>query len=461
MMNKMIKKGDTFEINIDCLAYGGEGIGRLDGMTVFVPDSVTGDKLKIEIVSAKKNYARGIIKEIIEPSQYRIKPLCSLSKVCGGCQWLYVDYQEQLRAKKKIVEDSLKKIAHVDIPVFDVIPSDYQLEYRCKIQFPVQQTKVSKRILAGYYKKATHEIVNIKFCPIQPEIINGITQFVREKAQELNLTAYSEYTRKGLIRHLVYRYSQYDKNLLLIIVINSQEIPDKLNQLCKIVMNEYKEVIGILVNFNTSGTNVIMSNKTELVCGSDYIEENLEGKIFKVSAASFFQVNPAVAVKIFNEVHKIVQKKMEKPTILDVYAGVGTFSIWLKDLASKITAIEESPYAVSDAKENIKLNKSANDADIEMVEGNADEVLQTLVNDNRTFDITVLDPPRKGCSSDAIDLVARLTGKYIIYVSCNPTTLARDIKLLMESGFIPEYAQPIDMFCHTYHIESIVVLKKH
>ena len=456
----MFKKGDLFEINIETLAYGGEGIGRLNGITVFVPDSVPGDYLKIEIVSVKKNYARGIIQEIIKPSEYRISPVCSLAKVCGGCQWLHIDYKEQLRAKKKIVEESLKKIANIDIPVHDVISSDCNLEYRCKIQFPVQQTKVSKRILAGYYKKGTHEIVNIKFCPIQPEIINQITQFTREKAQELNLTAYNEKTGKGLIRHLVYRYSQSHKNLLLIVVINSLDISDKLEQLCKSVQDNFKEIAGVLVNFNTSGTNIIMSYKTELACGRDYIEENLEGKKFKISAGSFFQVNPAAAVKIFNEVHKIIKERVENPTILDVYAGVGTFSIWLKDLATKITAIEENSNAVSDVRENIKLNKSENDADIDILEGNADRVLQDLIEQNSNFDVTILDPPRKGCSDVAIDAVARLTNKFIIYVSCNPTTLARDIKLLMKSGFIPEYAQPIDMFCHTYHIESIVVLKR-
>lgn len=456
----MIKKRDVIEIKIDSLAYGGEGVGKVDGYTVFVPDSAPGDVLAVEIISAQKSYAKGKIVEIIEPSASRIKPACGLAKTCGGCNWQHIDYKEQLKAKRQIVEDNLKRIAHVDIPVKDVLPSDNIFEYRCKVQYPVQQTKISKRFLIGYYKKGSHEIINTKRCPIQPKIIDIITEFIRNKAQELKLTAYNEETKKGLIRHIVFRYSQTNNDLLLIFVINAENIPNELRGLSKAIKKEFAHVKGVLINFNTTHTNVIFGQKTVPLEGIDYFEETLEGRTYRISANSFFQVNPSSAVKMFNTVRNIVEERLNMPAILDVYAGVGSFAIWLKDIASNITAIEESPQAVEDAKRNIDLNKAPQDADITVLEGNADTVLESLATDNKKYDVVILDPPRKGCSQTAINSVIKLADKYIIYISCNPSTLARDVKLLTDSGFTPEFAQPVDMFCHTYHVESIVVLKK-
>lgn len=454
----MLNKSDIIEIKIDSLAHGGEGIGRHEGIPVFVAETAPGDVVKAEIISAKQNYAKAKLVEVIEPSPHRIKPFCPIAKACGGCQWQHIAYDEQLKAKKKIVEDSFKKIAGVDVPVKDVLACENTTEYRCKVQYPVQQTKNSKRFLAGYYKKGSHDLVNIKYCPIQAKIIDEITEYIRDKAQQLELTAYNERTKKGLIRHIVYRYSYTHKNLALIIVINSQKSNEKLATLCNAVKSKFKEIIGVLVNFNTKGTNVILGNNYQLINGQDYIEENLEGRKFKISAGSFFQVNPPSAVKMFNEAESAIKSRLQNPTVLDVYAGVGSFTIWLKDIASKIVAIEENPYAVSDARENLKLNNCEDK--ITYLEGNADKLLADLANENTKFDVVVLDPPRKGCAKEAIDAIIKLAEKYIIYVSCDPATLARDVKILNENGFIPEYVQPVDMFCHTYHIESIVVLKR-
>ena len=456
----MIKKRDIIELKIDSLAYGGEGIGKVDGYAVFVPDSAPGEVLKVEIVSAQKSYAKGKIIEIVEPSASRIKPVCGLAKVCGGCDWQHVNYKEQLNAKRQIVEDNLKRIAHVDIPVKDVLPSDNILEYRCKVQYPVQQTKISKRFLVGYYKKASHEIINTKRCPIQPKIIDIITEFIRNKAQELKLNAYNEKTKKGLLRHIIFRYSQTNNDLLLIFVINSENIPNELRGLSKAVRKEFAHVKGTLINFNTTQTNVIFGQKTVLLEGLDYFEETLEGRTYRVSAGSFFQINPSSAVKMFNTVRDIVKERLDTPSILDVYAGVGSLAIWLKDIALNITAIEEYPQAVEDTKNNIELNKDIHGANITILEGDADTVLESLATDGKKYDVVILDPPRKGCTQIAIDSTIKVASKYIIYVSCNPSTLARDVKLITDSGFTPEFAQPVDMFCHTYHIESIVVLKK-
>ena len=462
----MLKKGEIKEIEIKSLAYGGEGIGKIDGITVFVADSSPGDIIKTEIISCKKSYARGKLIEVITPSPYRVKPFCGLANVCGGCQWQHIDYDFQLKAKKQIVEDSLKKIGgfnnDINIEVKDVISSPKKEKYRCKVQYPTGQTKVSKRFLAGYYKKGTHDIVNIKHCPVHPDVLNEITEFAREQLKESGLTAYNEDRHKGLLRHLVFRYSSSNKNVLLIFVLNSNEVPVELNKIAESIMKQFPEVVGVLANFNTSRSNVIMGGKTQLITGQDYIEENLEGRKFKISAGSFFQVNPESAVNIFNTVENIIKGKLDKPKILDpkildVYAGVGNFAVWLKDIASEIVAIEEFQLAVEDAKENIILNQADN---IKMIEGDAQVVLNELRADGAKFDVIILDPPRKGCTPESLDSAVNLSSKYIIYVSCNPTTLARDLKILNEKGFIPQFVQPVDMFCHTYHIESIAVLEK-
>ncbi len=459
----MFKKGDIVEIKIDSLAYGGDGLGKIDNYAVFVPDTAPGDVVKAQIVSSKKSYAKALLSEVIEPSECRTIPECPLAKVCGGCQWQYIYYNEQLSIKKQIVKETLDKISGMDIPVNDVIVSDFQKEYRCKIQYPIQQTKVSKRFLAGYYKKACHELVNIKYCPAQPAIIDEITQYFRGTAQELNLTAYNEVRHKGLIRHLVYRFSYTQKNITLTIVVNSNKITNTLKELCENIYNKFDCIKGVSVNFNTSKSNVIQGRDYQLICGDDFILEELENenkKIkFKISSASFFQVNINTAIKMFNYVRELVKNNTTHPSILDVYAGVGSFTFWLEDLASGITAIEDNPNAVKDAMENIKLN-NVNPEKISYLQGNADNKLEQLAKKNKKYDVIILDPPRKGCSERALNAVKQLTDQYIIYVSCNPATLARDLKYLNAFGFTPEFAQPVDMFCHTYHIESIVLLKK-
>ena len=503
----IMNKNEIIELNIEKLTYGGEGLGRFEGMTVFAPDTVAGDHVKAEIISVKKNFANAVVTEIITPSEHRTKPFCPLANACGGCQWQHINYEEQLRAKKKIIEECMQKIAGIEVPVNDVIRSDEVKEYRCKVQYPVQQTKISKRFLAGYYRKNTHDIVNIKFCPIQPRIIDKIAEFLRKKAQELDLTAYNEKNKKGLIRHFVFRYSQTNKDLLLTIVINDKESNDIIEELCTAVKNEFPDISGVLLNFNTNRSNVILGKETELIEGKDYIEEVLDEKIFHISAESFFQVNPLTAQKMFSEVRKIVEDRLTTDTIsnchcekarsadeaiqtplnnewiassqaprndvsiLDIYAGSGSFSMFLSDLASNITAVEESESSINDGLENLKRNNIEN---ITFVQGNADEVLkkmtggeqerenedeEPIIVEPQTFDIVILDPPRRGCSESVIESVKKLATKYIIYISCNPSTLARDVKLLSDD-FIPEFIQPVDMFCHTYHVESILVLTK-
>lgn len=444
-------------ITIQKMVNTGLGLAKDNGIPIFVEDVVTGDILDVKIISRKKSYERGIIDEIKATSKHRVTPFCALSKVCGGCQWQYISYDYQLEAKREIVKDCLQKIAGVDIKIHPTMPSPQTKNYRCKVQYPLGQTKVSKRILAGYYKKGTHEIVNIKHCPIQPTIIDDVVQFLRDKAQELGITAYDEQRHKGTLRHFVARYSKFEKNLVVMIVVNDRKIHQNIKALAEAVYEQFSAVVGVVVNFNTDKTNKIIGDSSELVVGKDFIIEKIKNVKYKISSGSFFQVNIDSAQNILETVKELIEKNCPSPQILDAYSGVGTFGVYLSKIAKKVVAVEEYPEAVADARANIKMNLIDN---MDILEGDAKQIFQKLELLGKKFDVVIIDPPRKGCDTEALESVSNLSKKYIIYVSCNPATLARDTKELMNRGFEPKFVQPVDMFCHSFHVETVVMFEK-
>lgn len=454
---RIFKGGDELEITAEKLVYEGSAIAKIDGYPIFIENACPQDKLRIKIKKANKNFAQAEIMEILEPSPHRTKPFCPIHNVCGGCGWQFIDYDFQLEQKRNIVEETVKKFTGRDIEIKPVLPSPQTRDYRSKIQYPVSQTKVSKRLLAGYYKKGSHELVNVKFCPNQPKIIDKITEFVRKTAQELEISGYNEKLHKGELRHLVYRFSRSENECILIFVVNTNKMSDRIKKLAKKVMSEFAHVKGCLINYNTSKTNLIMTGETNKIQGENHIIEKIDGKIFKISANSFFQVNIGSAKNIFDTVKNIIKENYQNARILDAYSGVSSFGIWLADIAKEVVSVEEAPSATKDAAENVKLNNITN---LTALNGDAKNIFETLIAQGEKFDVTVLDPPRKGCEQESLDYAIKLSQKAIIYVSCNPTTLARDLKYLHENGFNTKYIQPVDMFCHTYHIESIAWLEK-
>ncbi len=449
--------GDEFIVNIDKMVNEGNSLARIDSTPVFITGGCPEDKLKIRIKKVNKNYLTADIIEIIEPSPHRVQPACALHNACGSCNWQHISYDEQLRQKQQIVKETLNHIAGIDFEVQETIGSPLTEEYRCKIQLPVSQTKVSKRILTGYYKRNSHELINIKYCPMQSAIINEITEFIKNEAQNLKIQGYNEKNNIGLLRHIIYRISSDLTQILLIFVINSDKIDSSIKKLASVLIKKYPQIVGICANFNNKKTNVIMSYNTAKICGNDYYIETLENIKYRISANSFFQVNPKCAALIFNKVKELIENNTSLPTILDAYSGVSSFGIWLSSIASKVVCIEEVQSASNDAIENIKLNNIEN---IEIRNGDAAEEFNQLIKSNTRFDVSLIDPPRKGCNENAIENLVKLTNKYIVYVSCNPSTLARDIKMLNANGFSLKYVQPVDMFPHTYHVETIALLEK-
>ena len=457
MSEKVFKCGDVLEVVAQKLVYEGDALVKIDGYPIFIEGACPKDKLKIRITKANKNYANAVIEEIVEPSAHRTKPFCPIHNVCGGCGWQYIEYNFQLEQKRNIVEKTIKKFTGEEIEVKPVLASPEIRSFRSKVQYPVSQTKVSKRLLAGYYKKGSHELVNIKFCPIQPKIIDKITEFIRQNAQEIGISGYNEKLHKGELRHIVYRMSKSENECIVIFVVNDTKLNDKFRKLAKKVMAEFAHVKGCLINYNTLRGNLIMTGDTRKIQGENHIIEKIDDKIYKVSANSFFQVNIGSAKNIFDYVKNIIASNYPNARILDAYSGVSSFGIWLSDIAKEVVSVEEAPSATKDAAENVILNNITN---LTALNGDAKKIFEELITKDEKFDVTVLDPPRKGCEKESLDFAIKLSEKAIIYVSCNPTTLARDLKYLHENGFKTQYIQPVDMFCHSYHIESIAYLKR-
>lgn len=448
---------EILEVKIEKLSNLGFGIAKVDGYVIFVEGACPNDVVKIRVGKKNKTYANAKVLEVIKPSPYRITPFCPMQKVCGACQLQFIDYKYQLKLKKEIVIDAMHSICGSEIEIKDVIPSPKDREYRHKIQYPVSETQNSKRILAGYYKPASHELVNIKYCPIQPAYCDNIIEFIRTAAQEEGLSGYNEKKHNGDLRHIVIRTSNYNQKSLVVLVVNSTKVFDKLKKLAHRIYTELENIAGVMVNFNSKKTNLILGENTELVEGEEFIEEKLCDKIFKVGAKTFFQVNPSSANNIFEFVKDYISKNFDQPLVLDAYAGITAFGICLSDVAKKVVSVEEVKESVILADKILKENSIKN---VELHNMDAGKFFEKeLKTKGRKFDVTVLDPPRKGCSQESLDYAFKLTKGKIIYVSCNPATLARDLKYLIEKGCKVQFIQPFDMFPHTYHIENVAIIE--
>ncbi len=444
--------GEKYFVTIEKLTNLGFGLTRIGGVVVFVQNACPEDELEIEITRVTKSYANAKIVKIIAPSPSRIEPFCPMYKVCGACQIQHIDYNRQLELKREIVEDAMLSIGGININIPLPVKSPETKNFRRKIQYPISQTKNSKRILAGYFKPESHEIVNIKYCPIQPEICDSIIEFIRENAPIYGVDGYRETTHSGLLRHVIIRNSAANGENLVVLVVNDTKISTQIKNLSQAIFENFKEVSGVCVNFNPKRTNVITGEKSECVVGNNYIIEKLLDKNFKIGAQTFFQVNPLSAENIFSYVKNYIKDNFNSPLVLDAYAGISAFGICLSDVSSLVVTIEENSQSVELAKESALMNNISN---IEIHGGDAGKY---FARENRKFDVIILDPPRKGCSKQSLDESLRLCKGVIVYVSCNPATLARDLKYLTMNGATVQSVQPFDMFCHSYHIENVAII---
>jgi len=445
------KIGQNIDLTISKITNSGQGLGFVDGIAVFVNNVCPDETITAEITKVNKKFLEAKVIKVFNNSPYRVKPFCPMFNACGACQLQFIDYEQQLVLKKEMVKDAFKNES--DIQILDVEPSPLIKNYRHKIQYPVTQTKNSKKLIAGYFTPNSHNIVNIKYCPAQPDICNEIIETIKNTAPDFGISGYNELNHKGLLRHIVIRVSNYNKDILVTLVLNTNSKPQKIEKFAELILKKYPQVKGLSINYNTFKNNLIMTDNTELILGKNYIEEKLCDKIFKISTDTFFQINPYTAENIFQFIKNYINENYSNPTILDAYAGIATFGITLADISKKITSVEINKNSINLAKQIADEEKITN---IILIN---DDTSNFLKNNSEKFDIAIIDPPRKGCEKEVLDNLIKNTSKAIIYVSCNPNTLARDINYLQEFGAKIKFVKPFDMFCHTNHIENVAIIE--
>lgn len=452
-----IKKNDIVEILIDAMTSEGNGIGRLDGMVIFVPASAVGDKLKVKILKVKKNYAFGKIEEILEPSKSRIKSDCMQYLKCGGCVYRHINYNEEKKIKKQKVIDALKKIGGFEnIKVNDIIGSKNVDNYRNKAQLPIGKNKDGDYEL-GFFANHSHRIVNCTECNLQPDIFKKVIDIFKVWLEETSPTVYDEKTGKGLLRHLYIRQAENESKieLMVCIIINSDQLPmEKL--LVEYLTQAIPQIKSIIVNINKDKTNVIMGKKCKTLWGKDYITDKLCDKNFNISAHSFYQVNKKQA-EVLYQLAATYANCNKSDILLDLYCGTGTIGLTMADKCKKLIGVEIVSEAIENAKNNSKINNVNN---AEFICSDAEKAADMLLERGEHPNVIIVDPPRKGCSMSLINTIVKMNPERIVYVSCDPATLARDLKILAEKKYNIIEVTPVDMFPQTSHVETVCLLSR-
>lgn len=448
-----IKKNMDINLNIETVTSEGSGLGRYNGIAVFVFGAIPGDEIVAHIIKVSKNYAIGKIKEIVTPSPKRIKSDCPVFEMCGGCAFRTMNYCDELVYKKERVQDAINRIAHLDLQVNDIVFCDNETGYRNKAQYPVSIENGEAKV--GFYAVKSHRIVENDNCLLQPkEFECGIKAF-KQWAKENNVSSYDSASGKGLVRHLYFRKAFGTNEVMACLVINGNDIPNR-EAFVLAMKNAFENLKSVQLNVNKAKTNVILGKKNITIFGSDYITDVLMNKKFVVSPNSFYQVNHDGCEKLYSIAKKEAGLTGEE-TLVDIYCGAGTIGLSLADDAKMLYGIEIVEDAVENAKTNAKLNGVTN---AEFILADAFEGAKILEEKGVKADVVVLDPPRKGCQKELIELVAKMEPKRIVYVSCDPATLSRDIAVFDELGFKTQHITPVDMFPRTTHVECVVLMSK-
>ena len=447
-----VEKNKEYEVEIIDNGFDGEGIAKIEDFTIFIPNAIKGEKVKTLVVKVLSSYAFGKIVDIIRKSPARIEPDCSTYKRCGGCNLRHIKYEETLKIKQSMVQNLVIKNLKQNVQVEEVLGMQNPYNYRNKAQYPIGLDKDGKPIL-GVFANRTHEIIPINNCFIQNKKTEQIAKFIFDYIIKNNISIYNEKTGKGLIRHIVTKIGIKTNEIMCIIVINGRTIPKEKELVAEVTMN-FPEVKTIVKNINMKNTNVILGIENINIFGDGFINDKLEEYNFKISPLSFYQVNPVQAEKLYNIAVEEI-KNQNTNIVFDLYCGIGTISIFMSKYANKVWGIEIVDEAVQMAKENAKLNGIDN---TEFLAGDVEFILDDLINKKGiTPDVVLVDPPRKGLDGKTIKNILNIKPNKVIYISCNPATLVRDLSFLEDKYYISKI-KPVDLFCFTSHVECCSVL---
>ena len=456
-MKSEFKKDDCVTLHIEDIGTGGEGIGKADGFTFFVKDAIVGDVIEAKIMKLKKNYGYARLMKVLTPSKDRVEPKCPVARQCGGCQIQEMRYEAQLAFKQKMVQNNLERIGGLsDFEMYPVIGMETPYAYRNKAQFPVGEDK-DGNIVIGFYAGRTHHIVEQTDCCIGAPENGEVLRKVKAYMQKNQIRPYNEEHHSGIVRHILIRTGYHTKEIMVCLIVNAAKASCLKNaeQLTE-SLREMDGMTSVMVNFNTEKTNVILGKKSEVLWGQPYIEDFIGDVKYQISPQSFFQVNPM-------QTEKLYAKALEyagltgKEKVIDAYCGTGTIGLIAASQAKEVIGVELNRDAVKDAIINAKRNNIQNE---QFYNADAGKFMVELAEQNEKVDVVFMDPPRSGSDGAFLSSVVKLAPKKVVYVSCNPETLARDLKYLTRHGYQAVECQPCDMFPFTKHVEAICLLSK-
>ncbi len=446
------QQGSLVELDIHSLSNSGEGIGRFQDRVVFVPDTVTGDRVSVRLVHVKKQYAHGQLQEILTPSPHRVRPVCIVADKCGGCQWQHVEDEYQQTSKQQQIIDALERIGQfTEIPIAPLLATQNTFEYRNKSTYPLARSSTGQ-VQAGYYRPQTHKLINLNQCPVQDSRLNPLLAEVKQDIQKQGWSIYDETQQRGKLRHLSLRIGRRTGEILLTLVSANPSLPG-LEEQAQTWLERYPNLVGVALNHQPKSGNAILGPETKLIAGKPYCREIFAGLEFRLGSDTFFQVNTEAAELLFEQILDQLNLQGEEQ-IVDAYSGVGTFTLPFAKKVKSAIAIESNPSSVHQAQENAEINQIDN---VQFLTGKVENILPSLI---EQIDIVILDPPRKGCDRRVLENLCHTKPTTIVYISCQPATLARDLNILCkEGGYQLTWVQGADFFPQTAHVECAVILK--
>ena len=461
-----MNKNDIVTVEITDIGVSGEGIGHVDGYTLFIKDAVIGDVVEAKVMKAKKNYGYARLMKVITPSEYRVEPKCAFARRCGGCQIQEMSYDRQLVFKDQKIRGNLERIGgftkdQIDTVMQPVVGMEHPFGYRNKAQFPFGTDKEGNPI-TGFYAGRTHDIIANTDCALGVEQNKEILEIILQYMRENKIKSYDEKTGKGLIRHALIRYGFKTKEIMVCLVVNGKKLPKAERLIEKLIQIE--GMTSITISPNTRRDNVIMGDSYEILWGQGYITDYIGNVKYQISPLSFYQVNPVQTEKLYGLALEYADLKGDE-TVWDLYCGIGTISLFLAQKAKQVYGVEVVPQAIDDAKENAKINAIDN---AEFFVGKAEEVLPEYYaeyerehnGETAHADVIVVDPPRKGCEETLLETIVKMQPEKVVYVSCDSATLARDLKYLCANGYEITVCRGVDQFPQSVHVETVVLLSR-
>ena len=456
MTNKVIpvEKNEYYEAHIESLTHDGLGVAKVEGFPLFVINGLPSERVILKVTMVKKTYGFATVIERLSRSDERVEPSCQIYKNCGGCQLQHLSYEGQLAFKKETVTNALIRIGHFESPdVMDTMGMENPTCYRNKSQVPFGAR--DGHIIAGFYQKRSHEIINMETCMIQTDVSDAIIGRMRELCKSLEIRPYNETEHAGTLRHVIVRVGFVTNEIMVTLVTRSAKLFNK-DKLIATLTEEFPNIKSIAQNINDKKTNVIFGDETKILYGEPYIYDELNGIRFAISPRSFFQVNPVQTENLYSKAVEFANLTGDE-VVFDAYCGIGTITLFLAQKARAVYGVEVIPEAIEDARLNAKLN-NMNHVTFEV--GKSEEVIPSWIASGIKPDVIVVDPPRKGCDRTLLDTIIEAAPKRVVYVSCDPSTLARDLEILVAGGYNLQTVQPVDMFPHTSHVETVVWLEK-